>query len=164
MKKYLFLSLFAPALILFDSCSSTKFVAPEQTLAQICADSFPCKDSLVFIEVQVESPSDTIVRVVATDCPPSDSITTIYTVDTLLMPGKTFTVKKTVMVPNAIDSALRVAYHDLQTQYQKSIQDLKDCQSRTKEKAKPRSDWKVWLMAIGLLLIVVIQLFNRKKD
>jgi hypothetical protein len=147
----------------FDSCASQKHTIPVQTLAQVCADSFPCKDSLQFIEVEIDVPKDSIIYVDSTECPPSDTGVWVFTTDTLYLPGKRVPVKTTVMVPSAIDSALRVAYKNLQVQYAKSIQDLKDCQARVKEKAKPRADWKVWLMALGLLIVVLIQLFNRKN-
>jgi hypothetical protein len=164
MKKLFFVALIGPMVIMFDSCASHKSTIPERTLAQVCADSFPCKDSLVFIEVEVEVPKDSIVYVDSTQCPPSDTSVWVFKKDTLYMPGKRVPVKTTVLVPSQIDSALRVAYKDLQAQYAQSIQDLKDCQARTKEKAKPRADWKVWLMALGLLLIVIVQVWSKRKD
>lgn len=164
MKKFIFLGLIAPMVILFDSCASQHYTIPERTLAQICADSFPNRDSLVFIEVEVEVPKDSIVYIDSTECPPSDTAAWIVKTDTFFLPGKRVPIKTTVMVPSQIDSALRVAYKDLQAQYAKSIQDLKDCQVRTKEKAKPRADWKVWLMAIGLLMVVIVQIWSKWKN
>ena len=162
MKKFLFLYAIAPLVILLDSCAQQKHLVPSQTLAQVCADSFPCRDSLIFIEVEVEVPKDSIIYVDSTDCPPSDTASVVKKTGKVYFPQKKIPVKIQVMAPGVIDSALRVAYKDLQVQYAKSIQALKECQAKAKEKAKPRADWKVWLMALGLLVVVVVQLFNRK--
>ena len=147
-----------------DACAIQKNATTQpRTLAQLCADSFPCKDSIVFLSVDVPVPEQQIEYIDTTECPPGDTGKTIIKTEIIRIPGRTIPVKTVVMVPSAIDSALRVAYRELQAQYDKSIKDLEDCQSRLKnKKARPSGDWRIWLVVAGLMLVCLALIFRRK--
>lgn len=153
---------FAGFLMLLHSCASNKVPTPhEKTLAQVCADSFPCIDSIQLIECEVDVKESKLVYVDSTECPPSD--TGKLLIETKIITVPEYKIKTVVMAPAQIDSALKQAYRDLQSQYKITIKALEDCKTSQKQKAKPpKQDWKVWLIAIGLLVIVVTQVFSKR--
>lgn len=142
-------------------CKTNRFVEPAPTLAQMCADSFPCGDTIIYVQVdvpvEVEKLDTFTVHRVETVYLPGDSIRTYLTV-----PGRNIVIRKTVMVPAQIDSALRVAHRELEEAYVKAIRDLRSCQDRAKDKgqAPEQTNWLTWVIAgafLGLVLIVLVK-------
>jgi hypothetical protein len=175
----LFLFGLAMAMII-TSCGTSKILQQPKTLAQECAEKYPCADSiqLVTVEVEAEIDSQGIFKLLMGNdsifwrnqpvnkfkifdwSKMRDSITHNLSPTTPPIKPQRARIIITKTVTAKLDIALRQAYKDLQAQYQKSIEDLKRCNEAIKQKPKPKSDWKVWLILFGLLMVVVVQVLG----
>lgn len=134
-------------------CGAPKFIPEQKTLAQQCAETYPCVDTIQTVLVEVEVPVPGLDTVIRDTVPCLDSVA--YVEKLVKVPGRTIYVEKKVFTPSALDSALRVAYKQLQAQYAKSIHDLEDCNRRIKTKTPRKPDWKIWLVVLGLVVALV---------
>lgn len=156
MKPIVFLLIIVSAF----GCGAPKFVPEQKTLAQQCAETYPCVDTIQTVLVEVEVPVPGLDTVIRDTTPCLDSVA--YVEKILKVPGRTTYIQKKVFTPSALDSALRVAYAHLQTQYEKSIRDLEDCNRRIKTKAPQKTDWKIWIVVLGLVVALVGVVWRKK--
>lgn len=146
---------------IFWSCGTTKPIQPTPpTLAQICADSFPCRDSIIYVtsELPVDFPQqDTLIRDTF-PCPPADSVTPVYITKVIRIPGKRIIVRDTMPCPTKKDEALRRAYQDVITKLKKAESEL---QKRKPAGGKGIPNWLSWLLIIAVTIQAFIILLNK---
>ena len=164
MKNSIFLLLLVASML--SSCSTSKRM---QTLAQKCAEEFPCVDTLeiyydtVFVAVDV--PPIEVIDTVQTPCPPNlPDTTVIYAVRTVKIPGRTITVEvpKVDTVRVGIDQALRQAYVDLKHQYE-----IKEAELTAYKKARPAraSVWArifPWIALVASVIVLVLVIKKKR--
>lgn len=169
--KYLIPIIIAIGALLSSCASAKRFQQPPPTLAQICADSFPSKVDTVIQEhwqvVNFPVPELDTIFIDSVDCPPNlpDAIRVPVKV-AVRVPGKTVQVPVLVRdtTLSSTDLALKQAYEDLKAHYKKAINDLENCQTDKKVlKAKKKAPtlW-LWMVVIGLISIILIQLLKKK--
>lgn len=156
MKNFIFPLIIWAVAVALPACNRKFASPPPPTLAQICSDSFPCGDTLIFVEVEVP------VEVPGFDTVFSHILDTAFLAgDTVLVPvsvpGHRTVIIRRVMVPAQIDSALRVAYEQLGEAYQKSIADLRACQAAKKNKPTGGRGYGLsyWLIVAALLAVIL---------
>lgn len=151
--------------IFATSCASSR-----ATLAMKCAKAYPCQDSIVIIPrtftdtIMLPAYDDTIQVVVP--CPPNLTDTLhVPVIKTIHTPAKTILRKITVQdtITARIDSALRVAYAEMELKYLEAHQANLAYQVQVKEarRASGRSWWP-WVL-VGILSAAILYLVFVKK-
>ena len=165
MKNYLFFIAISILALTATSCASNR-----ATLAMKCAKNFPCGDTSVVVTrvhtdtIMLAGYDDTVT--VAVPCPPNltDTVMVSRTV-TVTTPAKTILRKITVQdtITARIDSALRVAYAEMELKYLEAHQANLTYQVQVKEarRASGRSWWP-WVL-VGLLSAAILYLVFVKK-
>ncbi|NBW20195.1 MAG: hypothetical protein EBR82_70725 [Caulobacteraceae bacterium] len=147
------------AIVLFWSCGSTKPIPPTPpTLAQICADSFPCKDSTIYVPVYyaADIPQQDTAVAIAIPCPPADTPSVVQVTKVIRIPGKRIIVRDTIPCPSDVDQALRQAYSDVSAKLKIAEAALQ----KKKVTGKGFPTWLNWLLIIVIAIQAVILLLN----
>lgn len=156
------------AALILTSCGTT---ARKLTLAERCAQEYPCRDTTVVLE---RVHTDTLflagydqVDTVSVPCPPGLPDTVLVSViREVRIPGKVIpvTVIHRDTVTARIDSALRVAYAELNAAYAQLEKDATQAKSALREARRTTGrNWWPWLL-VGVLSALVIYLaFVKKK-
>lgn len=164
MKNYLFILIIGAVVI--SGCSTTKRV---QSLAQKCAEQFPCIDTLEIyydtITAFIAVPSTEVIDTVVVPCPPGHPDTIlISTVKTVKIPARTIRVEvpRVDTVRSNIDQALRQAYVDLKRQYEINKAEL-DVYKKTRP-ARPSAWGRIfpWLALIAAVILLVLVIKKKR--
>ncbi|NBW16590.1 MAG: hypothetical protein EBR82_52290 [Caulobacteraceae bacterium] len=142
------------AIVIFWSCGSTKPIPPTPpTLAQICADSFPCKDSTIYVPVYyaADIPQQDTAVAITIPCPPADTPSVIQVTKVIRIPGKRIIVRDTIPCPSDVDQALRQAYADVSAK-------LKIAEAALQKKKATGKGFPAWLNWL-LIIVIAIQAF-----
>jgi len=148
------------------SCGTSKRLS----LAEKCARAYPCTDSIVIVPrtftdtIMLAGYDDTVT--VSVPCPPNLTDTLrIPVTKTIHTPAKYIPVKITVQdtITARIDSALRVAYAELQLKYLDISNQAREYELQRNEARKSRGrSWWPWVL-VGLLSAGIVYLVFVKK-
>jgi hypothetical protein len=148
----------------FASCASNR-----ATLAMKCAKAYPCGDTIVIVSrIQTDTlmlPAYDQTDTISVPCPPGLTDTVMVPVIRIIhTPAKTILRKITVQdtITARIDSALRVAYAEMELKYLEAHNNnlLYQAQLKESRRASGRSWWPwvlVGLLSAGILYLVFIK-------
>lgn len=161
-----YLVLISAIAALFASCSTSKRL----TLAEKCAQAYPCRDSIVIVPrtytdtIMLAGYDDTVT--VSVPCPPNLTDTLHFPViRTIHTSAKYIPIKITVQdtVTARLDSALRVAYAELQLKYLDVSNQAAQYQIQRNEARKSQGrSWWPWVL-VGILSAAILYLVFVKK-
>jgi outer membrane murein-binding lipoprotein Lpp len=156
------------AAFLLTSCGTT---ARKLTLAERCAKEYPCADTVIVVE---RTQTDTLylagydqIDTVSVPCPPNLTDTVLVSVvREVRIPGRVVPVTTIVRdtVTARIDSALRVAYAELNAAYQQLEKDAAQAKTQLREARRSGGrSWWPWLLVGVLVALVAYLVFVKKK-
>jgi len=155
-------------LFIFAGCGTT---ARKLTLAERCAQEYPCRDSTIILEHVL---TDTLylagydqIDTVQVPCPPNLTDTVMVSVvREVRIPGKVIpvTIVQRDTVTARIDSALRAAYAELNAAYTQLEKDAQQAKTALKEARRSSGrSWWPWLLVGALVVLIYYLLFVKKK-
>jgi hypothetical protein len=156
----------ALAVLLLGSCGVSK-----KDLAKTCAETYPCKDSLVVVETTKTDTLelwDTYIELDTIDCPPSTNGVTLIDTDTVYLKGHKVVITRTVRDSTwyRTDQAALAAMQQDLDQADAAIAKLITEKAVADAKAKSAKSWNRWLLIglFGLLALLVLLLGVRRKS
>lgn len=162
--KNVFFALIAIAILALSSCASQR-----KTLAQRCAESFPPRDTTIYVEVQKTDtliiPGYDQIDTFTVECPPGAIDTIKQTITRIVrVPGKSIPIKLTFRdtITAPLDSAIRMANNELKAQLAALKRDNDIAAAKLSESRRKSGNWLPWLI-VGILVAFVLWLTFKKK-